>query len=137
MHLSEAYAWLAERPRVAYPQRVSKSLSTLHSSWAYWIRVTELGSRAASRRQHLPRAGLDAEIQGQVIRIYSEGVQSVRLYLSPAMLDLESEVTVEWNGRELFSAVPERSVQVLLETAVEKVDWTGSFEAALDLTTRR
>ncbi len=131
--LHKAYEWLNEQKRVAYPKRVSKSLSTLQSPWAYWIEITELAKEEATKRQHFPQAGLDAEIEGQLVRIHSEGVKAARLYLSPAMLDLEAEVIVECNGKEVFRGVPERSVRVLLETAIRKADWKGTFEAVIEL----
>lgn len=128
-----ALAWLAERPRDPYPRRVSKSLQTALDGWCYWLRVDELEREGDGRDVHPPTAGVDAELDGQTVRIFSEGVKRLTLCLSSEMLDLDRPIEVVWNEKRVHAGSIERDLRQMLALATEKVDWKGTFEAALEL----
>ncbi|MGH7163840.1 MAG: hypothetical protein ACREID_10190, partial [Planctomycetota bacterium] len=131
--LGDGLKWCAERPRERYPKRVSKSLQTKLDGWCYWLRVDELEREGDGRAGSAPTAGIDGELEGETVRLYSEGVRAVTLCLASEMVDLDRPVSVVWNGETVFQGKPERSLATMLELVREKVDWKATFEAALPL----
>ena len=129
----EALEWLAARPRARYPRVVSKSLQTLRDPWCHWLRVEAIAREGDGRAATAPTAGVDAELDGQTVRIRSDGVERLSLFLASEMLDLERPVEVLWNGESVHSGPVARDVEVLVGAAAEKVDWSATFEARLEL----
>jgi len=132
-NLPDGLRWMQRLPRDRYPRRISKSLQTTQDGWCYWVRIDELAKEGTGRANEPPTAGLDAEIEGQEVRLFSEGVERVTLCLASEMLDLGKPVKVTWNGKEVFQGQPVRSLEVLLTLAAAKTDWKATFEAALAL----
>jgi dienelactone hydrolase len=128
-----ALRWLQERPRDRYPKRVSKSLQTVQDGWCYWLRVDRLEDEQGGRAGDAPKAGIDGEIDGQVIRLFSTGVAQATVCLASEMMDLKKPVTVVWNGRNVFEGVAPRSLATMLALVYDKTDWKATFEAALEL----
>lgn len=134
--VGDGLEFTAKHARDPYPKRVSKALGNLQDGgWAYWLRVDELKDEDDGKTKwgRKVAGGVDAEIDGQTIRLYSEGIERITLGLSSEMLDLDSDIEVIWNGKSVFSGRAERSVQTLIELAVAKADWLGTFEAKLEL----
>lgn len=131
--LPTALEWLKEKPRERYPRRVSKSVQTTRDGWCYWIRIDRIEDAGTGRAGAPPKAGIDAEIDGQAILLFSEGVKQVTLCLSSEMVDLERPVTVVWNGTTVFDGSVTRSLATMLDFVYDKTDWKGTFESALEL----
>jgi pimeloyl-ACP methyl ester carboxylesterase len=131
--LPTALEWLKEFPRERYPKRVSKGLQTAKDGWCYWIRIDRLDDEGTGRAEEKPRAGIDGELEGQQVRLHSEGVAKITLCFAPEMMNLDEPVTVTWNGRTVFEGKVERSLATMLELVYDKTDWKGTFEAALEL----
>ncbi len=135
-YVRDGLEFVAQFARDPYPKRVSKALSNLsEGGFAYWLRVDKLAredqGKASSSRN--PTGGIDAELDGQTINLYSEGVERVTLCLSSEMLDLESAVQVNWNGNSVHDDKLRPSAATLLELVAAKGDWRGTFEAKLEL----
>ena len=128
-HLNEGLKWLAERPRDPYPKRIAKNLQTTLQPWCYWARIDQIDRRGPGEAGSEPTATFAAQIDGQRIRIDSKGVKKVTLALASELVDLTQPVVVTWNGKEEFAGLPVRDFARALETALEKVDWRGTFEA--------
>ncbi len=131
--LPVALEWLKERPRERYPRRVSKSLQTAKDGWCYWIRIDKLDDEGTGKAGQPPKAGIDGEIDGQTVRLFSEGVARITLCLASEMTDLGKPVAVVWNGRTVFEGVVDRSLATMLDLVYDKTDWKETFEAALEL----
>lgn len=131
--LPTALKWLQERPRERYPKRVSKSLQTARDGWCYWIRIDKLDDEGTGKAGQKPAAGIDGEIDGQTVRLFSEGVSKTTLCLASEMVDLDKPLTVIWNGKTAFEGKVERSLAAMLELVYDKTDWKGTFEAAVEL----
>lgn len=131
--LHEALKWLAERPREAYPQRVSKALQTLASPWCHWLRVDELDRVGDGAAQTQPTATFSAEIEGQTVRIRSKGVKRLTLCFAAELVDLAQSVRVEWNERRAFEGQLEPSIATALTLASEKADWRATYTATVEL----
>ncbi|MHC4136393.1 MAG: hypothetical protein ACYS0K_15590 [Planctomycetota bacterium] len=129
----KALAHVGRFPRTRYPARISKSLQTTLDGWCYWVRVDKLEKDGQGRANLPPTAGIDAERDGQTIRLYSAGIKRVTLGLASEMLDLDQPVVVIWNGKQVHAGAVERSLATLLELVHDKVDWRQTFEAKLEL----
>jgi predicted esterase len=132
-HLGDGLAWLAERPRDPYPKKLAHNLQTLAQPWCYWIRVDELAKNGTGKAGQTPTATLSAEIVDQEVRIACEGVEKLTLCLSREMLDLSKPVKVVCNGATKLERVLERDFARAVELALEKCDWRGAFECAVEL----
>lgn len=131
--LDDGLRWLAERPRDPYPKKIAKCLQTSRSPWCYWIRVDELEREGSGEAGAPPTARIAAEIAGQEVKIESEGVEKITVGLSRELLDLAQPVTVTWNRKLVHEGALERDFARTLELALDKVDWRGTFEAAVEL----
>lgn len=132
-HLGEGLAWLAEKPRNAYPKQFTRHLQTLRQPWSYWVRVDALEKEGPGTARGKPTAKLSAQIDGQSVRITSEGVKELTLCLSRELLDLSQPVEVVWNGAKKHEGVLARDFAQSVEFALDKCDWRGTFDAALEL----
>jgi pimeloyl-ACP methyl ester carboxylesterase len=128
-----ALRWLQTIPRDRYPKRVSKSLQTTHDGWCYWIRVDALEKPGRGTAGEKPTGGIDGEIDGQTIRLYSDGVTRITLGLASEMVNLDEPLAVVWNGKTVFEGKTTRSLATMLELVYDKTDWKQTFEAALEL----
>lgn len=131
--LPTALERLKERPRERYPRRVSKSLQTAKDGWCYWIRIDRLEDEGTGKAGQPPKAGIDGEIDGQTVRLFSDGVSRVTLCFASEMMDLGKPVTVAWNGKTVFEGTVTRSLATMLRLVYDKTDWKGTFEAAIEL----
>jgi predicted esterase len=136
-HLHEALAWLAEKPRDPYPKQIAKCVQTTKSPWCYWLRIDEIAKSGGGEAGSPATAKIGAEITGQEIAITSEGVERITLCLSSELVDLSKPVTVKWNDKVVHEGPVQRDFARCVQLAVEKVDWRGTFEAALELKARK
>ncbi len=133
VHLDEALRWLAERPRDPYPKKLARKLQTRQQRWCHWIRVDELEKSGTGKAGEAPTASVSAEISGQSVRIETTGVEQLTLCLSRELVDLSLPVTVTWNGEKKLERKLERDFARAVAIAVEKCDWRGTFEVAVEL----
>lgn len=131
--LNEGLKWLAESPRDPYPKSIAKNLKTLAQPWCYWARLDEIERAGTGAANEPPTATFAASVEGQTITITSKGVSKVTLGLSRELVDLSKPVTISWNGRKAFEGAPKRDFARALETAAEKADWRGTFEAFVEV----
>jgi predicted esterase len=132
-HLDEGLAWLAKQPRDPAPKQVSKGLGTLWNPWAGWLRVEKLAKTSDGRAGSAPTGRVEARIDGQTIEITSEGVPALSLWLTPALVDLEQDVEVRWNGKTAFQGRAERHLATAVEAALARCDWRFLPEARIEL----
>ena len=131
--LPEALEWLAAKPRAKYARKIAKSYQTLADPWCGWIRVEALEKTGDGKAITRPTATLAAEIEGQVVRITSKGVERATVFLSRELLDLGAPVEVQWNEKSVFSGKLDREFAGMLDVALERVDWTQTFECSKEM----
>jgi hypothetical protein len=90
----------------------------------YWIRVLELEAFPAE---------IKAEIKGNEIRLLTENIRTIRLYLDQALLDLSQPVKIINNGQIVYNSLITPTTDQLLLSVMEKADPTMSFGAILNL----
>jgi len=67
------------------------------------------------------------------VRITSKGVSKLTLCLSRELVDLAQPVKVVWNEQVKLDRIVERDFATTLQLALEKADWRGTFDAAIEL----
>lgn len=90
--LADIWKWIQETPRNSYPTSLEfwpRSESQVRSNWV------EVDRRAASEGAHV-KASIDSG--SNTITLEGEGVPSVTLYLSDAMVDLDRPLRIVANG---------------------------------------
>jgi len=74
------------------------------------------------------------ESVGAIARgIDSSGVEALSLWLPSGLLDLEQEISVRWNGKDVFRAVPARSFEVTMQAVLQRCDWRMLPETRIEL----
>ncbi len=100
-----ALPWMASRTRRAWPDRVVWLQDDVAHDRFYW-----LGAEEADRA---PRARVEASVQGQRIDITSADVARLTLFLHDQLIDLDTAITVRWNGEEVFSGEVQRTREAI------------------------
>ena len=115
-----AVPWMAGHVRNLRPERIVWLQDDVTHPRFYWLAVDE---PVARRRMVVER-------DGQTIRIVeSGGADSLRIRLDDLMLDLDQDVVVEHDGRELFRGTVPRTMSSLRRTLGERGDPRGMFPA--------
>ncbi len=123
---AEAIPWLASFTRTPWPRRVVWEQGNVPARRFYWL----------SRPGPAPKKGdlVEAEVEGQTIRVRAKSARGLTLRLSDELLDLDRPVTVEANGKEVFSGQVARRVSALAASMEERGDPRSSASAELAVT---
>jgi hypothetical protein len=92
----------------------------------YWIALQE-------KKTGKPHALVTAEIKGQEIDIVNSNIDSLYVLLNDSLIDLNKSVTVLWQGKKIYAAVPPRTVLNLYQTTNDRGDRDYAFSARLKL----
>ena len=127
MELQDAASvpWMAQHTRVTWPKKVVWQQSARTHDRFYWLAVPA-GTAVAGSVVH-------AEVKGQTVVVKTEGVARLRLRLSDALLDLDPEVVVERNGKQVFRGVVPRSLQAIHSSLQERLDRSSVAVAYVEL----
>jgi hypothetical protein len=131
-------AWSSELKRVRYPAKLDYYGGADLGRSHYWIEVLkdgveekELKIESATKWvvRHIPAFPfhVQAEIKGQEISIHEKDVKEIRVGLADGMVDMEKEVLIKINGKQVWKGVPARSVRTLLESSARRMDRLRTF----------
>jgi hypothetical protein len=122
----EALPWMATFTRNPTPAKVVwKQTGALHDR-SYWLAVPNGRAEGGSL--------VVAERKGQKISVNKvEKVGRLVVRLDDRMLDLDQPVTVEQEGRTLFSGKPIRTIQTLVQTLADRGDPRLMFDAEVEV----
>lgn len=115
-----------ENIRRPLPEKIEFAVNDLDFNSNYWIRVDRAGKFPA-----LISAELDAG--KREIRIRTDGVEALTVFLRDDDLNLAGEIRILVNGKVAFKGVPQRSSALLLDTARNGLDPALTYDAALAL----
>jgi poly(3-hydroxybutyrate) depolymerase len=122
-----ALPWMAAFTRNPMPDKVVWHQSAVTHERFYWL--------AVPKGQATPGQLAIARRDGQTIRIEkAEGVETLTLSLSDAMLDLDRPITVSHGDRKLFDGTAPRTIRSLHSTLAGRGDPRLMFEALIDVT---
>ena len=97
--LDEMEKILAKYRRVEAPKQISLLAPELRHNRAYWAQID-------SFHRYYEPASLKAKIEGNAIEIVSENVGAFTLFLSDKLVDMNREVRVVQNGKQVFAGKP-------------------------------
>jgi hypothetical protein len=122
----EALPWMATFTRNPIPAKVAwKQTGALHDR-SYWLAVPKGRAEGGSL--------VVAERKGQKISVNKvEKVGRLMVRLDDRMLDLDQPVTVEQDGRTLFSGKPSRTIRTLVQTLADRGDPRLMFDAEVEV----
>ena len=119
-----AVKWMASFTRNAHPSKVVWTQEEVLRKTFYWIEVPE---------DELKRGKtVIAETDGSTIRISRCDYSSITIYLDDDMMDLDRDVTVEFNGKKMVFR-PERKAETLRSTLEERGDPQFMFPASIHI----
>ncbi len=122
----EALPWMAKFTRDPVPAKIVwKQTGALHDR-SYWLAVPK-GNAAEG-------ALVVAERKGQKISVGQvEKVGALVVRLDDRMLNLDQPVTVERDGKTLYSAKPERTIRTMVQTLADRGDPKLMFDAEVEV----
>ncbi len=122
----EALPWMAKFTRNPVPAKVVwKQTGTLHDR-LYWL--------AVPKGKAVDGSLVVAERKGQKITVSKvEKVGRLVVRLDDRMADLDQPVTVEQDGRRLFSGKPVRTIRTLVQTLADRGDPRLMFDAEVEV----
>ncbi len=124
----EALPWMSQHRRNCWPDRVVWVQDDVTHERLYWLGVPPETARGG--------AVVTGEVKGQTITLDSE-LDAIRLYLNDRLLDLDQQVTVRWNGEEVFSGRVQRTEEAIRQSLTERLDRPLAATAILDVERRK
>jgi pimeloyl-ACP methyl ester carboxylesterase len=114
-------AFLKDKVRDAFPNRVSLRLSDLAYPRQYWVDVLEKKPGLAE---------VNAEIKpSNRLELHSREVRKIRLYLRPEMFSQPGPVQILWNGKQMYAGP--------LQDACTSAAGASAADPKLDLSDRK
>jgi len=130
MDLEDAVAvpWMAEFTRDPVPKKIVWLQDDVPHERFYWLAVPPEEAQTATR--------VVAEADGQAIALEVDGIQTLKVRLSDALVDLDQPVTITAGAASLFSGPVSRTIGVIATTLEERGDpalvFSGEVEVTLD-----
>lgn len=109
-----AVPWMLKFTRQAWPKSVTWYQDDIISNRFYWLSVDP----AIAQKSQL----IEAKCVGQKISIQSNAPNEITLRLSDSLLNLDQEVQVEWNGKQVFQGKVKRSAVAIDASLKERAD---------------
>jgi hypothetical protein len=109
-----ALPWMAAHTRNPWPKTVVWHQSPRTHTRFYWLAVAPDEARKGRT--------IRASVEGQRIDLTSDAPGPIRLRLSDQLLDLDKDVTVVRDGKEVFQGRVTRSVKAIYRSLTERLD---------------
>jgi pimeloyl-ACP methyl ester carboxylesterase len=122
---AEALPWMAKHTRNVWPKKIVWLQDDVTHPRFYWLAVPP--AEAKRKRQ------INAEVDGQVIRLTGDVPQGMTLRLSDALVNLDKPVRVLVTNREVFHARSPRRVEVIRASLQERADPRSAATAEVKL----
>ena len=122
-----AFDWMSRYVRNPYPKKVvwrqeNEENMALRPSF-YWIKVN---------REEMKNGNVViAEIKGNTIHVEESDYHTLTFYLNDKMVNLDSEVTVVYGGKQLFKGMVDRNEETLVKTLAERGDPSYAFYSSI------
>ena len=139
-----AFPWMAKYTRNPYPKKIvwrqENEEKKMPEAFFYWLKVADKHITGRSdddapgsgneRKQYLGKE-LTASIDGNTITIEKCDYKSFSIYLNDQMVDLDKEVTVKFNGKNIFKGKVDRTSKTLAQSMAERNDPSYCFPAEI------
>lgn len=111
---AEAVPWMLQQTRNVWPKHVTWLQDDVISNRYYWLAVDGKKVKAGQR--------IDAICKDQSIRITSPEISEITLRLSDQLLDLDKEISVHFNDKEVFKGKVKRESSAITQSLSERTD---------------
>jgi pimeloyl-ACP methyl ester carboxylesterase len=122
---AEALPWMSAKTRNPWPKKVVWVQSSVTHSRFYWLAVPAAEAK--------PGKKIIAETSGQTIKLTGDVPQGTSLWLSDDLIDLEKEIAVELEGKQIFKGRVPRTEAAIRESLAERADPHSAATAKLVL----
>jgi hypothetical protein len=121
-----AVPWMAKQQRQTAPPVVIWDRPQPGSF--YWLAdvVVDEGKQKQAR--------VEARVKGQVIQLHCEQVKQLTLRLRDDLVNLDQPVTIEWDGKVIYTGKVPRTLQGLYTTWTARLDTGLIYPAAITVT---
>jgi poly(3-hydroxybutyrate) depolymerase len=123
---AEALPWMAGYQRDPWPKRVVWQQDDIVHRRFYWLRIPD--AVGIEDRQKMV-----ATVNGQTVELEGQVPAELCLRLSDRLLDLDQQIRVRVNGREIFAGKVERQAVAMLTSLAERADPAAVATAILCL----
>ena len=123
-----ALPWMAKRTRNPLPGRIVWRQDDVTHSRFYWLAV-----KPEERRRGVE---VRASLQGQQFDVQAGGINQLIIRVNDRMLNLDEDITVTSQGKDLYKGRTERSISALAKTLAERGDPTSIFSGEIVVTLR-
>ncbi|MBN1815718.1 MAG: hypothetical protein JW828_00060 [Sedimentisphaerales bacterium] len=118
-----ALSWMAGYTRNPLPNRIVWRQDDVTHSRFYWLAIHEQERHAG--------AVVIAEVKGQQFTIQADGIRQLIIRVNDRMLDMDENVMVMLQGKELYRGVIPRSIGILAGTLSERGDPATVFSGEI------
>lgn len=121
-----ALPWMARHTRNPLPSRIVWRQDDVTHSRFYWLAV----------KPEERRAGVEvrASLKGQQFDVQAGGINQLIIRVNDRMLNLDEDVTVTSQGKELYKGRIQRSIGTLVKTLAERGDPASIFSGEIVVT---
>jgi poly(3-hydroxybutyrate) depolymerase len=114
-----AVPWMATFTRNPAPAKIIWEQDDVTHDQFYWL--------AVPKGEAKQRSLVTAERDGQTIRVTSTDIPNLIIRCDDRLLDLDQDIQVVWNGKEVFAGKCERTIGTLFKTMAEREDAELAF----------
>ena len=119
---AEALPWMSKFHRNPWPGKIVWRQDDVVHDRFYWLKIPDKTAAAAGQE-------MTATVEGQSIRLAGVVPSGSTLRLSDALLDLDREVIVSVNGRQIIAAKVPRTAAAILQSLQERADLPSAATA--------
>jgi dienelactone hydrolase len=116
----ECYLWRREKKGFTFPY-ISKS--------HYWVKVDKIMSGKEYSR-------VEATYKNNIIHLKSDDYNRITVRLNDQMVNLDKPVTIYFNNKKVYEAIPERSLITMIKTWEERNDPAFIFPAEVTVSSQ-
>ena len=120
---AEALPWMAKFTRDPWSDKVIWRQDGVTQTRFYWLGV--------ARNDYAKGRRIKAIVKGQTISLTAKQTKRVTVRLSDALVDLNREVTVNFNGKEKFKGIVDRLKSRMSDSLSERADNTSTALATI------
>ncbi len=136
----ETSAWLDSKVRKPHPKEVSYYAELVISKvqkpipgGAYWLHIVTPPVDSNEYKSQYWKAKISGKIEGQKVEVTSTAnVKQGYVLLNRHLVDLNQPVEVVWNGKSVFSGIPECRLDTLLSTFGRAWDRELTYPVRID-----
>ena len=111
---AESLPWMAKFNRNPWPKKIIWQQSKGINSRFYWLQIPENNLSKGQR--------VEAEVEGNIIRIKTENVSQLIIRLSDHLVDLDKQIKISANGQDKFNGKISRSAREIIKSLDQRAD---------------